>query len=74
MGHRQPLFRRVEALLGDNDKARAWFRTENPLLGGVSPDWMLENGRAMRLRKFIDEAEKLRCSTGSNDTGDSHEG
>ena len=63
MGNRQPHFSRVKALLGgDSQKARLWFRTDNPMLGGVSPDWMLKMGRAMRLRKFIDEAEKLQGS------------
>ena len=60
MGERYPHFERVKALLnGDSEKARLWFRTENPMLGGVSPDWMLKNGKAMRLRQFIDEAEKI---------------
>ena len=59
MGHRQPLFRRVKELMDwDSEKTRLWFRTENPMLGGFSPDWMILNGREMRLRKFIDEAEK----------------
>lgn len=58
MGKRYPHFERVKNLLGNNsEKAAMWFRTDNPMLGGVSPDWMLENGREMRLRKFIDEAE-----------------
>jgi hypothetical protein len=38
----------------DVDRARLWFETSNPLLGGVSPLWMLENGREQRLRAFVD--------------------
>lgn len=60
MGHRYPHFERVKALLGsDPEKARLWFQTDNPLLGGVSPHWMLENGRELQLHRFINEAEKL---------------
>jgi len=60
MGHRYPHLKRVKTLLGnDVARARLWFRTDNPLLGNVSPDWMLKNGKVMRLRKFIDEAERV---------------
>lgn len=60
MGHRQPLFARVRKLMDwDAEKTSLWFRTPNPMLGGVTPDWMLEHDRAMRLRQFIDEAEKM---------------
>jgi len=56
--NRQPHFGRVKAIFGGNSKkARLWFRTPNPLLGDISPDQMLENGRHRRLKKFIDEAE-----------------
>ena len=55
------MFERVKKLLsGDSEKARLWFRTDNPMLGMVSPDNMILHGREMRLRKFIDEAESLR--------------
>jgi hypothetical protein len=38
---------------GDVDKTAAWFRTQNPLLGDVSPRDMIRLGRYERLRKFI---------------------
>jgi hypothetical protein len=55
---RELLARRVRKLMDwDEGTADLWLRTENPMLGGVSPDWMLEHDRGMRLRLFIDEAE-----------------
>jgi hypothetical protein len=47
----------------DLDKVRLWFSTANPLLGGVSPMWMLEHGREEKLRRFID------LSVGENEMG-----
>lgn len=44
------------ALLIGEDKASLWFATANPLLGGVSPQDMLNEGRAVRLRHFIRQA------------------
>jgi len=35
-------------------KVTAWLNTENPLLGGVSPLYMLENGKEEKLLKFIE--------------------
>lgn len=46
---------RVIMVLG-RDKAIAWFSSPNPLLGDVSPQWMLDNGRYEQLRKFIGES------------------
>lgn len=34
-------------------KTEKWFRTPNPLLGGISPNEMIINGRARKLKKFI---------------------
>lgn len=45
----------------DNDHAKinAWFRTENPSLGGVRPlDMLSDRERANYLKRFIDEAEE----------------
>lgn len=33
-----------------------WMSTPNPMLGGVTPLWMMENGRAEKLAKFIRDA------------------
>lgn len=54
------LFDRVTALTGWREvKVRLWFQLSNPLLGNVSPEWMIMNLRAERLERFIDEAEEL---------------
>jgi hypothetical protein len=41
---------------GDNKKAWTWWTTPNPALGMVSPLNMLRNGRAHKLKQFIDNA------------------
>jgi hypothetical protein len=33
-----------------------WMSTPNPMLGNVTPLWMMENGRGEKLAKFIREA------------------
>ena len=33
-----------------------WMVTPNPLLGGVSPIWMLEHGKGEKLGRFIRKA------------------
>ena len=38
---------------GDAEKAVAWFKARNPMLGDVSPREMIRLGRYERLRKFI---------------------
>lgn len=43
----------AEAFDGDVEKAVAWFKARNPLLGDVSPRDMIRLGRYERLRKFI---------------------
>ena len=52
------LFDRVSKLTEWREvKVRLWFQTSNPLLGNVSPEWMIMNGNAARLEKFISDAE-----------------
>ena len=54
----QKLFDRVTALTEWREvKVRLWFQLQNPLLGNVSPEWMIMNGKADRLEKFIKDAE-----------------
>jgi len=36
----------------------AWMTTKNPMLGGVTPLWMMEHGRGDKLAKFIRAALK----------------
>jgi hypothetical protein len=46
----------VYTFFGDRDKAELWFKTENPMLGNVSPAYMIQTGRFDKLMKFINEA------------------
>jgi hypothetical protein len=41
---------------GDVHKTALWFKTSNPLLGGISPRDMLRYGRYKRLMQFIIDA------------------
>jgi hypothetical protein len=53
------LFARVKALMKwDDAKADLWFNTENPLLGGCTPDHLIQIGRAHKLEQFIKAAEE----------------
>jgi uncharacterized protein (DUF2384 family) len=38
---------------GDINKTITWFKTNNPMLGGVSPRDMIRFGKYEKLRKFI---------------------
>lgn len=38
---------------GDSEKTTIWFRTDNTLLGGVSPMRMVQIGRLKKLEKFV---------------------
>lgn len=38
---------------GNEEKTKAWFSYKNPLLGGVSPADMINNGREKKLELFI---------------------
>jgi hypothetical protein len=41
---------------GDAAKTALWFRTKNPLFGGISPRDMIRFGRYEKLRRFVTEA------------------
>ncbi|MBI4081562.1 MAG: DUF2384 domain-containing protein [Candidatus Lambdaproteobacteria bacterium] len=41
---------------GDEDKTMLWFRTENPMLGGLKPREMIQFGRADKLKRIIADA------------------
>ncbi len=43
----------LEYFNGDKDKALAWYMTDNPVLGGMSPYKMIKTGRGARLMKWI---------------------
>ncbi len=38
---------------GDANKSKLWMETKNPLLGDVSPSYLLEIGRAHKVIEFI---------------------
>jgi hypothetical protein len=41
---------------GDMKKAWAWWQTDNPSLGGISPMAMIGLGRTHKVKQFIDNA------------------
>lgn len=43
---------------GDTAKTWQWFKTINPMLGGISPLEMIKAGRGEKLKKFIDSLLK----------------
>ena len=43
----------VDAYFNNEAKSEIWMQTLNPLLGGVSPIYMLEVGRFDKLQTFI---------------------
>lgn len=62
----------VQRLTGWRDeKVRFWMEQANPLLGMVTPIWMIQHGKGDRLAKFIAEAEQsnamYRAQYGSRD-------
>lgn len=46
----------VASFFKDEEKTILWFRTSNPLLGGMSPRDMIRVGRFKKLLKFIQNA------------------
>jgi hypothetical protein len=58
----------ADLLLGffknDEEKVRAWYKTENPMLGGTAPIDMIRQGRSEKLLKFIKTSilENIRTS------------
>jgi hypothetical protein len=56
-----PLYLTMEGrpVITGPDFMHRWMRTENPLLGGVTPLAMLKNGRGQKLAAFIEEAYEL---------------
>lgn len=41
---------------GDSAKTALWFKTKNPLFGGISPRDMIRYGRYAKLQRFVTEA------------------
>jgi hypothetical protein len=44
----------VNSFFESTIKSEIWFETKNPLLGGVSPNDMIDAGREEKLLKFIE--------------------
>jgi len=42
----------MEFFEGNETKARLWFETKNPLLGGISPNDMIKAGRYDKLLRW----------------------
>ena len=55
----------AEYFEGDPRKTALWFKTPNPLLGGISPRDMIRYGRYKRLIKFISTARQANAGSGS---------
>jgi hypothetical protein len=56
----------LEFFQGDEKKAALWFRSPNPLLGGIVPEKMLVLGREGRLLRFVqDQLADNEAPTGS---------
>lgn len=49
-----PLFEKNYSAAGANQKAKAWMREPNPLLGYMSPRDMIRCGKFEKLKKFIE--------------------
>jgi uncharacterized protein (DUF2384 family) len=47
---------KVVAFFKDEEKARVWFATSNPLLGEISPNEMMMLGRHQKLIDFINNS------------------
>lgn len=54
----------AEYFEGDAGKTALWFKTPNPLLGGVSPRDMIRYGRYKKLLSFISEARQSNTASG----------
>jgi hypothetical protein len=53
----------AEYFEGDPSKTALWFRTTNPMLGGISPRDMIRYGRYKRLMKFITAARQANAGS-----------
>lgn len=45
----------LEFFVGDEAKTDLWFSSENPLLGGISPNQMIMVGRVRKLAMFVEQ-------------------
>lgn len=55
----------VLRFFGHTEKADLWFKTPNPLLGGIAPATMIAAGREKRLLQFVQtQLSENDCSAG----------
>ena len=59
---------------GDTIKTSLWFKTKNPLLGGLSPRDMIRYGRYEKLRRFVMDALEENAQSGGLTPGQPAEG
>lgn len=50
---RSKLKRKLDRFFLDPKMTDLWFRTKNPLLGGITPNAMIRIGRGKKLTKFV---------------------
>ena len=53
MDNREVVINLVSDFFGSDKKAELWMNSENPLLGGVTPEFMIKVGKSDRLLKFV---------------------
>lgn len=44
----------LDGFFGNPKKTNSWLNYKNPLLGGLTPKWMIENGKLDRVIKFVE--------------------
>ncbi len=62
----------AEIFDGDTTKTALWFKTQNPILGDVSPRDMIRLGRYARLRKYVFEAAMTNRSAQKSSKANKH--
>lgn len=51
--NREAVLKLVVEFFGNAKKAELWMKANNPLLGGLSPEFMIRSGRSDRLLAFV---------------------
>lgn len=44
----------LDGFFGDPKITMSWMNCKNPLLGNLTPKWMIENGRMDKLIEFVE--------------------
>ncbi len=56
MTYNKEIITLVNRFFNNEEKAKLWYNTENPLLGNISPSTMVKIGRIEKLKLFINHA------------------